>query len=97
MDMMKAGMTVARLNFSHGSHEEHGNRIQTIRKAIQTYGGNLGQAYPLALALDTKGPEIRTGMLKEVVQFYTVKKEIIFLISHLGRKIKDRNKNRRVN
>ncbi|MFD0673438.1 pyruvate kinase [Cohnella sp. GCM10027633] len=52
-----AGMNVARLNFSHGDFEEHGNRIKTIRQACQELGKTV------AILLDTKGPEIRTGKL----------------------------------
>ncbi|UWE04474.1 pyruvate kinase [Laceyella sacchari] len=53
------GMNVARLNFSHGSYEEHGKRIENIRQAA----AELGQT--VAILLDTKGPEIRTGELKD--------------------------------
>lgn len=52
--LIEAGMNVARLNFSHGSHEEHGARIKTIREAAQATGK------VVAILLDTKGPEIRT-------------------------------------
>ncbi|OLN22671.1 pyruvate kinase [Domibacillus antri] len=52
--LMEAGMNVARLNFSHGSHEEHGARIQNIRQAAKNTGKTV------AILLDTKGPEIRT-------------------------------------
>ena len=53
--LMLSGMNVARLNFSHGSHEEHRARIETIKEVRE----NLG--LPVALMLDTKGPEIRLG------------------------------------
>lgn len=56
--MMKAGMNVARLNFSHGTHEEHALRINNLRQAMMLNGK------PLAIMLDTKGPEIRTGILE---------------------------------
>ncbi|RCX17290.1 pyruvate kinase [Fontibacillus phaseoli] len=56
--LIMAGMNVARLNFSHGDFEEHGNRIKTIRKASEELGKSI------AILLDTKGPEIRTGKLK---------------------------------
>lgn len=51
--MMLAGMNVARLNFSHGTHEDHGRRIAAIRQAAGEVGKNI------AIMLDTKGPEIR--------------------------------------
>ena len=57
--LIMAGMNVSRLNFSHGDFEEHGNRINTIRKASEELGKSV------AILLDTKGPEIRTGVLKE--------------------------------
>ncbi|WMT39548.1 pyruvate kinase [Paenibacillus sp. D2_2] len=57
--LIMAGMNVARLNFSHGDFEEHGNRIKTIRQASKELGKTI------AILLDTKGPEIRTGKLLE--------------------------------
>jgi pyruvate kinase len=48
-----AGMNVARLNFSHGSHEEHKRRVDTIKKVREKLG------LPIAIMLDTKGPEYR--------------------------------------
>lgn len=53
--LMKAGMDVARLNFSHGSHEEHEARIKNIRIAAKNTNKTV------AILLDTKGPEIRTN------------------------------------
>lgn len=53
--LIQAGMNVARLNFSHGSHEEHLVRINTIKKVREALKA------PIAILLDTKGPEIRTG------------------------------------
>lgn len=55
--LLKEGMNVARLNFSHGTHEEHQRRIASIRKASERVG------IPVAIMLDTKGPEIRIGFL----------------------------------
>lgn len=54
-DLIKAGMNVARLNFSHGDYEEQGNRIELFKKAREKVGA------PVAMLLDTKGPEIRIG------------------------------------
>lgn len=55
--LLDAGMDVARLNFSHGSHEEHARRIEAVRRLRAQMG------VPCAIMLDTKGPEIRTGLL----------------------------------
>jgi pyruvate kinase len=57
-ELINAGMNVARLNFSHGDYEEHGRRIQTVRQACAELNKTV------AILLDTKGPEIRTGKLK---------------------------------
>ena len=51
--MCMAGMNVARLNFSHGSHEEHQKKIDLIKKVREKLG------LPIAIMLDTKGPEYR--------------------------------------
>ncbi|MBQ1269191.1 MAG: pyruvate kinase, partial [Clostridia bacterium] len=51
--LMLAGMDVARLNFSHGTHEEHKRRINAIKKVREKLG------LPVAIMLDTKGPEYR--------------------------------------
>lgn len=59
MKMMKEGMCVARLNFSHGDYETHAESIRRIREADEKVPNR-----SLAIALDTKGPEIRTGLLK---------------------------------
>ena len=54
-ELVLSGMNVMRLNFSHGDHEEHGARIKTIREISKETGKHV------AILLDTKGPEIRTG------------------------------------
>lgn len=54
-ELMLSGMNAARLNFSHGSHEEHLKKINSIKKIREELGLHV------AIVLDTKGPEIRTG------------------------------------
>lgn len=56
--LINNGMNVARLNFSHGTHEEHLAKIKTIRRIRRKLN------VPVAIMLDTKGPEIRTGNFK---------------------------------
>ncbi|MFZ2957360.1 MAG: pyruvate kinase [Candidatus Ozemobacteraceae bacterium] len=53
--LIDAGMNVARLNFSHGDYEEHGIRVTRLKKVREEMGR------PIAMMLDTKGPEIRAG------------------------------------
>ena len=68
--LCKAGMNVARLNFSHGTHEEHLARIERIKKVRRELD------LPIAIMLDTKGPEYRIGTFKEGKVF--LKAMIIF-------------------
>ena len=53
--LIEAGLNVSRHNFSHGDHEEHGGRIALVKKLREKYNKQI------AIMLDTKGPEIRTG------------------------------------
>ncbi|MED1603979.1 pyruvate kinase [Cytobacillus kochii] len=59
IELINAGMNVARLNFSHGNFAEHGERIANIREASKQTGKTV------AILLDTKGPEIRTNDMKD--------------------------------
>ena len=59
MKAMAEIMDVARFNFSHGDHEEQLGRLELLRKVRKEVGR------PIAALLDTKGPEIRTGLLKD--------------------------------
>ena len=53
--MLESGMNVARMNFSHGSHEEHKRRMDVVKAARDIVGK------PVGIMLDTKGPEVRIG------------------------------------
>ena len=57
--MLLAGMNVARINLSHGTFEEQGERVQRLRAAAEALD------LPLAIMIDTRGIEIRTGKLAE--------------------------------
>ena len=54
-DLIKAGMNVARINFSHGNIEDQKRFIDAVKQAREEL------QVPVSLMLDTKGPEIRTG------------------------------------
>ena len=57
--LVKNGMDIARFNFSHGDHAEQKMRMDMLKKIREE------ENKPIAILLDTKGPEIRTGVLKD--------------------------------
>ena len=70
--LAQVGMNIARLNFSHGTHEEHLARIKMVRQVAESTGINLG------VALDTKGPEIRLGNFVNDTEEYQIG-EIVYI------------------
>lgn len=79
VQLIESGMNVARLNFSHGNHEEHGVRIKNIREAVKQTGKQV------AILLDTKGPEIRTNnMENDTIELTAGKNIIISMTEVLG-------------
>lgn len=60
--LIRAGMNVARMNFSHGTHEQHADRIALIRKVSEEMGVSVG------ILQDLQGPKIRVGALDEPIQ-----------------------------
>ena len=77
-DMCRAGLNVARLNFSHGTHKEHQQKLDMIKQVREALG------LPIAIMLDTKGPEYRIGtfqngeiQLADGAEFtFTTRKEV---------------------
>ena len=59
MELARNGMDVARFNFSHGDYNEHQGRLELLKEVRKELD------IPVAALLDTKGPEIRTGQLKD--------------------------------
>lgn len=70
-ELIRAGMSVARLNFSHGTHEQHARTVAHLKQARQ----NLG--LPLAIMLDTKGPEVRLGTIDKEIEVQREEKIVL--------------------
>ncbi len=62
IELFKCGMNTIRLNFSHGSYDEHVQRIEWAKEASEEVG------FPISVMLDTKGPEIRVGKMENGAQ-----------------------------
>ncbi len=77
LKLAQGGMNVARLNLSHGDQEQHARTIKTIREVNDELGTNIG------IMLDSKGPEIRSGDLKQPLQL-EVGDEIIFTVERIA-------------
>ena len=70
--LVSAGLNVTRINFSHGGYDENGEKIETIKRVREKLGK------PVALLLDTKGPEIRTGVLETGNEKVTIDEGQVF-------------------
>ena len=60
-EMVRAGLNVARINFSHGDHETHSNTIDTVRQVAKEEGT------VVSIMADIQGPKIRLGLIKEPI------------------------------
>jgi len=65
--LIVAGMNVARMNFSHGTHEQHAERIALVRKVAEKLGVSVG------ILQDLQGPKIRVGALTKIIQLSEAK------------------------
>lgn len=65
LELLKAGVNGFRLNFSHGNHDEHAQRIKWVRKASKEYGK------PVAIIQDLQGPKIRLGDFEGIINVQT--------------------------
>ena len=74
--LVQAGLNVARINFSHGGYEENAEKIATIKRVREKLNK------PVALLLDTKGPEIRTGELETGDEKVTIEEGQEFTFVH---------------
>jgi len=80
-EMTLAGMNAARLNFSHGAHQGHKEKMDLVKEVRDELGVHV------AIILDTKGPEIRTGMIEnDGVELETGQKFVIYTDESLGNK-----------
>ncbi|OIR58279.1 MAG: pyruvate kinase [Amphiamblys sp. WSBS2006] len=79
------GMNIVRMNFSHGTHSDHLQTIENVKKTFRN------DKYPVALALDTKGPEIRLGEIKEGEVTITKGQEVVLTTDGKYRKEGDRS------
>lgn len=70
-EMLQAGMNVARLNFSHGTHQDHLKQLNVVKEAAASL------SYPVATLLDTKGPEIRLGEIEGIINLETGQKLVL--------------------
>ena len=70
--LIKSGMDIARFNFSHGSHEEHKGRMDQLKELREQ------EKKPIAILLDTKGPEIRTGHAERWIKGYAGRRQCIY-------------------
>ena len=78
--MIESGMNIVRLNMSHGSHKFHATTVANARSAAEICFRKTGFDPCLAIALDTKGPEIRTGRLQEVIVYISKKKPFTYML-----------------
>ncbi|EDV93355.1 GH19261 [Drosophila grimshawi] len=62
-DMLSRGVNIIRLNFAHESHVAHTQTIELVHNAIERIKSETGQTIAVAFAVDTRGPQIRTGLL----------------------------------
>ena len=78
VQMIEAGMDVARLNFSHGSAEEHGETAQRVRDAANRAGR------PVAILQDLPGPKLRIGKLADGLVEFKPGDEVTFVCGNHG-------------
>ncbi|KAF9510433.1 hypothetical protein BS47DRAFT_1331735 [Hydnum rufescens UP504] len=74
--LRKAGMNIVRMNFSHGEYAYHQSVVDNVRKLVASEPGR-----PLAIALDTKGPEIRTGVMRPGLEEVKINADHEFIVT----------------